>query len=131
MKFKKGDVIKTYMSNLTPPKEKYLIFLGNTKDQSLFAYVYINTGINFSVNGTQEKLDLQYPLGKYPFLSHGESFVNCASIHNYSYKIFVDNMIKNSGKIVGRISDIDLGKIVNLIKTTPNTPAKYKTEYNI
>ena len=55
----KGSVIKCFVRNTNPPKEKRFVILGENIEGKLVGVVFINTNINWKVINTIELAQLQ------------------------------------------------------------------------
>ena len=57
-----GSVIRLYLGDTNPPKQKRFILVGQSYDKLLFAAIFINSEINPNIFPTQELKDLNLKL---------------------------------------------------------------------
>lgn len=76
-----GMVLKLFVNDTTPPKEKRFIIVGFSEDKFSLASVYINSDINKNINWSQEQQALQLELTSETrgFLDW-DSYVDCSKL---------------------------------------------------
>ena len=76
-----GSVIRVYVKDTDPPKEKRFILVGQSYNKLLFAAIFINSDINPNVFPTQELKDLNFLLlaKERSYLDH-DSYADCSNI---------------------------------------------------
>ena len=74
-----GSVLKLYVKDTKPPKEKRFIIVGKNIDGLCLATVYINSEINEKINYSPElkELHLSFLAAGRTYLDH-DSFVDCS-----------------------------------------------------
>ncbi|TDQ11733.1 hypothetical protein [Pedobacter metabolipauper] len=124
-----GSVIKVFVTDTTPPKEKRLILVGASYDHLHFASVFINSEINPNIFHTQELVDLNYEMlaVKCEFLDD-DSFANCSAIKSRTTAWLHQMVMENPSRVLGVVSKEDMTEIKKRIKSARTiTPATKKT----
>lgn len=124
-----GSVIRVYVKDTNPPKEKRFVLVGQSYDKLIFASIFINSEINPNVFPTQELRDLNLELtaGERPYLSH-DSYADCSSIYKRDADWLLTIIGEDPAKIIGEVSGSDLKDIREKIKAARTiTPAIKKT----
>lgn len=127
-----GSVIKVFVQDTKPPKEKRLILIGASYDKLYFASVFINSEINPNVFYKKELLDLNYKMdfnGR-DFLSH-DSFADCSMIKKRDSKWLFDLITAEPERILGVISDEDMEAIRKRIKSARTISPALKKTYGL
>lgn len=127
-----GSIIKSFVKNTYPPKEKYFVILGILDDKTLLGVIFINTNINFNILNTVELKLLQYPVNEkqYDFLAHN-SFIDCSQIYEQSYTEIIEKLIEKPQNIVGELNDEDLERVIELVKSSPKIAPKMLKKYGL
>ena len=76
-----GSVIRVYVNDTNPPKEKRFILVGQSFDKIIFASIFINSEVNPNVFHIQELKDLNLELSakERAYLDH-DSYADCSTI---------------------------------------------------
>lgn len=127
-----GSVIKVFVTDTIPPKEKRLILIGCSFDKLYFASVFINTEINPHIFHTQELIDLNYEMkcNDRDFLDN-DSFADCSSIKKRDSKWLHDIINIQPERVLGNISDDDMIAIRKLIKSARTISPAIKKTYGL
>lgn len=124
-----GSVIRVYVQDTIPPKEKRLILVGRSYDRLLFATIFINSEINPNVFFTQDIKDLNLELktsGR-PYLDH-DSYADCSNIKKRNADWLLKAISNDPSRVIGEVSAEDLERIRMKIKSARTiTPALKKT----
>lgn len=124
-----GTVIKVFVTDTHPPKEKRLILVGISYDKLLFASVFINSEVNTNVFNSQELLALNLVLEAKDreYLDHN-SHVDCSEIKKRDAKWLYQLVLEKPERVLGEVSEIDLQQIKLRIKSAKTiSPATKKT----
>jgi hypothetical protein len=123
-----GTVIKVFLTETKPPKEKRLIVVGESFDKLLFATVFINSELNLNVFHSPElqSLNVRLEAAGRNYLSH-DSYVDCSKI-TARRKTDIEQIIaKDPARLLGRLSQADYQLLRNVIKAARTiSPAKKK-----
>lgn len=123
-----GTVIKVFLTETKPPKEKRLIIIGERFDCLYFATVFINSEINLNVFHSAElqSLNVFFEATGRSYLKH-DSYVDCSKITSRK-KSDIENIIAaDPGRILGEISADDYKILRQTIKNARTiSPAKKK-----
>jgi hypothetical protein len=124
-----GTVIKVFVSDTNPPKEKRLVLVGISYDKVYFASIFLNTEINSKIFSTKALQDLHIELiaDQRDYLNH-DSFADCSQIQKRNANWLLGTIKSDPSKVLGILSDDDLKLIISKIKSAPTiTPAMKKT----
>jgi hypothetical protein len=130
--FKVGTVIKLFVHDTTPPKEKRFIIIGFTEDKLTLASLYINSELNKNINWSQEQQALQLeltPEDRDYLTTH--SYVDCSKFIPRDALEIKENLLKRPEAILGNVSKSDLETIFNYLKGAPTINGKFKKRYGI
>lgn len=127
-----GSVIKSFVTDTNPPKEKRLILVGASFDKLHFATIFLNTDINPNIFNTQELIDLNYEMlaEDREFLDHN-SFADCTAIKSRPTSWLHRIVNQDPTRVLGTISDADLQEIRNRIKAAPTITKAAKKNFGI
>jgi hypothetical protein len=124
-----GSVIKVFVTDTHPPKEKRLILVGVSYDKLLFASVFINSEINMRIFHTQEllNLNLQLDVKDRDYIDR-PSHVDCSEIKKRDAKWLSQLVSEDPARVLGEVSEVDLQQIRLKIKSAKTiSPAIKKT----
>ncbi len=124
-----GSVIKVFITDTTPPKEKRLILVGASYDRLHFATIFINSEINQRIFHTQELVELNYEMyaKECAFLDYN-SFADCSTIKSRPTAWFYEIIKKDPARVLGLVPEKDLYEIRVRIKSARTiSPAVKKT----
>ncbi|MGQ1935595.1 hypothetical protein ACQ1R0_05785 [Ornithobacterium rhinotracheale] len=95
MALKEGAIVHIFAENTVPPKNKFIIILGEFSAKVMYAYVFINSKINTNVHKTPLQQSMQYKILKkdYDFLKY-DSYIDLFTIRDVDKKK-VDWVVKN------------------------------------
>jgi hypothetical protein len=128
---KPGAVIKCFVKNTNPPKEKRFIILGIDETGNLVGSVFINSHINWNVIKTQELAQLQHYVKKddNDYLDW-DSYVDCSELIELPHADIVISLRNNPKNVLGNVTAEDFKEIkANVIKSPkirPKVLKKYK-----
>jgi hypothetical protein len=126
---KVGSVIKVYVSDTHPPKEKRLILVGISYDKIYFASIFLNSEINVNVfpTPTLKNLNVEFKSAEKEYLDH-DSFADCSQIQKRKTDWLMEIISKDPSKILGELNNEDLELVLAKIKSAPTiSPALKKT----
>ncbi len=125
-----GMVLKLYVKDTTPPKEKRFIILGFTEDRISLASAYINTEINPNINWAIELKEQHVFFDKTgrPYLSHA-SFVDCSKLIFRTTAEIQAAINNRPDAVLGELSSIDLRILVNKVINSITIKGKQKRKY--
>jgi hypothetical protein len=127
-----GTVIRVFVNDTNPPKEKRLILVGQSYDTLYFATVFINSEINPNVFPTQELRDLNFPLtaNNRDYLVH-DSFADCSGLAKRPTDWLLKTLIANPEAVIGEISEADLTEIRTRIKSARTISTAVKKTFGL
>jgi hypothetical protein len=129
---KVGAVLKMFVNDTLPPKEKRFIVIGFSNDNLSLASIYINSEINTCINWSDQLKSLQMELwseGR-EYLKH-RSYVDCSKFIPRNLKE-IETVLKNRpDSIIGEVSKNDLQLIMEKIKNASTISKKQKIKYGI
>jgi hypothetical protein len=129
---KVGSVLKLYVNDTTPPKEKRFIVIGVSQDKLSLASLYINSEINTAINWSAEQQALQLE-----FTSEGReyldwtSYIDCSKFNYRDTKEIQQAIEARPDAIIGELNAQDLELIITTIKHAPTINGKFKKRYGI
>jgi hypothetical protein len=127
-----GSVVKVYVTDTNPPKEKRLILVGVSWDKLHFASVFINTDINPNIFTSQELIDLNYEMKveNCDFLDH-DSFADCSKLKGRPAS-WLHKLVKDDpNRILGMVSEEDLNGIRERIKSARTISKSEKRSFGL
>jgi hypothetical protein len=129
---KVGAVLKLFVSDTNPPKEKRFIVVGFTEDKLSLASLYINSEINTNINWSQEKqsLQLEFIPDNREYLDW-TSFIDCSEFILRETNEIQKAIEKRPEAIIGEINDADLELIITTVRHSTTINGKYKKRYGI
>ena len=116
-----GSVVRCYVTQTNPPKEKRFIILGRDSAKQYIGAIFINTNVNFKVINSQELLELQYPVKKdgNDYLNW-DSFVDCSKLIKLEFEHVKTAIVAKPDCVLGMVKKEDLEIIYTLVKSSPN-----------
>lgn len=123
-----GAVIKVFVSETTPPKEKRLVLVGISYDQIYYASIFINSEVNPNIFPTESLKNLHIKLKSEnrAYLDH-DSFADCSQLVKRKADWLLEIISNDPSKIIGQLSEEDLKSLQLKIKTASTiTPALKK-----
>ncbi|WP_442588894.1 hypothetical protein ACSBL2_22940 [Pedobacter sp. AW31-3R] len=124
-----GSVIRVYVQDTIPPKEKRFILVGQSYDKLIFATIFINSEINPNIFPQQELRDLNIELTTKDraYLDH-DSYADCSNIKKRNASWLLDIISIDPARVIGEVSEDDLKTIREKIKSARTiSPALKKT----
>lgn len=124
-----GSVIRVYVKDTNPPKEKRFILVGQSYDKLIFATIFINSEINPNIFPTQELRDLNIELtaADRSYLDH-DSYADCSNISKRNADWLLAVINNDPKNVIGEVSEADLKEIKVRIKSARTiTPSIKKT----
>lgn len=127
-----GSVIKVYVTDTNPPKEKRLILVGATWDKLHFATVFINTAINPNIFTTQELIDLNYEIAAEgcDFLDY-DCFVDCSKLKSRPVNWLQGILNNEPTRLLGTVLEDDMKEIRERIKSAPTISKNEKKNFGL
>ena len=127
-----GSVLRFFMKDTNPPKDKRAIVVGFNDDKILFAYVLINSEINPNMFPTPRLRDLHlsFEANSRSYLTH-DSFVDCSQIKEEDAQAMRTEMTDNVGIHIGDLSETDCKKVIDTLRTSFRIDQKIKKKYGI
>ena len=110
-----GHVIYVWCRHTTPPKDKYLVFIGFGETPAFFV---VNSGINDFIRIRPDLLQSQVELecSNHPFLPH-DSIVDCSGIKKwFSIDELSEQILGDETKIKGELTDAARKAIVGVVQ---------------
>ena len=127
-----GSVIRCFVNDVTPPKEKYFVIIGTTSDKVLVGSIYINSVINPNRFNTAYLKSLHLPVlqADYSFLDH-DSYIDCSEIYPKEYSIIAQQIKEDNGLVKGNLTPSDLNKVLSVIKGAATISTTVKKQFGI
>jgi hypothetical protein len=127
-----GMVLKLFVNDTTPPKEKRFIIVGFSEDKFSLASLYINSEINKNINWSQEQQALQLELTAETrgFLDW-DSYVDCSKLILRETRELQTVFTSRPEVFIGQLSDQDFELIITTLKHASTINGKYKKRYGI
>ena len=103
-----GSVLKLYVKDTKPPKEKRFIVVGKTIEGLCLATVYINSEVNDNINFTPElkALHLFFQASGRDYLDH-DSYVDCSQFVVRKQSEIQLAVINRPEAVIGKLSNED------------------------
>ncbi|MXV14314.1 hypothetical protein [Hufsiella ginkgonis] len=127
-----GVVIKIFVVDTTPPKEKRVIVMGESFDRLLVATVYINTELNENVFPTDElkSLNPQFLSENRDYLAH-DSYVDCSNLHPIKKELLANIIAGDPSRVLGNLSGDDLKQLRSVIKSAKTIKPSLKKTFGL
>lgn len=127
-----GNVIRAFVNITNPPKEKYFVVIGITKDKNIIGLSFINSNINLNVHNTPELYNLQYKITKdqNSFLDN-DSYIDCSDIKEIPHSEIEEKVVQSPEMVKGAISNQDLNQCLNLLKISPKLTRKQLKKFDL
>jgi hypothetical protein len=127
-----GMVLKLFVNDTTPPKEKRFIIVGFSEDKFSLASLYINSEINKNINWSQEQQALQLELTAETreFLDW-DSYVDCSKLILRETRELQTVYASRPEVFIGQLSDQDFEIIITTLKHASTINGKFKKRYGI
>lgn len=131
-KLKIGSVIRVFVQDTNPPKEKRLILIGQSHDKLMFASIYINSEINPNVFHNEElkRLNMELIAADREYLDH-DSYADCSMIVKRNADWLLHLIKGDPSKIIGELSAEDLKEISSRIKSARTITAADKKTFGL
>lgn len=125
-----GTVIKLFVKDTDPPKEKRFVVVGSTEDKLLLATVYFNSEINKNVNWAKELVDQHLPFEKEgrEYLDKN-CFLDCSKLSPKEYEMIAEAVKNKPESVLGTVSEADWARIKESIINSPTIKGKYKKKF--
>jgi len=127
-----GTVIKAFVSDTRPPKEKRLIIMGMSYDKICVAAVYINTELNANIFPTEELRNLNFFIESINrnYIDH-DSYVDCSNLHILRKELLQKIIQSDTNRVLGIVSDDDYKVLRDLIKSAKTIKPSLKKTYGL
>lgn len=127
-----GAVIKTFVKDTIPPKEKYFIVVAFSPDRIAVATVYINSEINPNKFATEElkKFHLELKVDENPFLTYN-SYADCTQLHEKDYEVLLKLLQEHPTTHIAILQEDLLKKVKDNIKATRLISIALKKKYGL
>jgi hypothetical protein len=127
-----GTVLKCFVRNTNPPKEKRFVVLGSNSEGNLIGVVFINTNINWKVIRTLKLQKLQYYIeaNENDFIDRN-CCIDCSEIIELIKEDVITGIAEAPGNVPGNVSDEQFKIIIEFVKQSPKITPKQRKEYGI
>lgn len=127
-----GSVIRVFMKDTKPPKEKRFIIVGQSSDQLMFASIFINSEINIKIFASQELKDLHLELtaADRDYLDH-DSYADCSNLKKQDAAGLLKIINDDPSRILGNVSETDLREIKVRIKSARTISHSIKKQFGL
>ena len=125
-----GVVLKFFVRDTNPPKEKFFIIIGLTEDEVSLASVYINSEINMIVNYSSALMALHIPIlaDGCDFLHH-DSYVDCSRLEIRNRDRIYQDLLNCPEALVGTLSTEQIITIRQKVIGAESIKGKIKKKY--
>lgn len=125
-----GSVIKLFVKDTHPPKEKRFIVVGFSEDRLILATVFINTEINKNVNWCQELRlqNLLFETDGRDYLEH-PSYIDCSKLVPKDYYEIESAVKERPEAILGKVCPEDWQLIKDTILHSTTIKGKHKKKF--
>lgn len=125
-------VVKCFVEDTNPPKEKRFVIAGVLEDKSILGAVFINTLPNEKILKTPHLKMLQLPISAKgnDFLDY-DSFLDCSQIHEYEYPTIKEQLLKEPKLILGKLNQQDFIKMIDLLQKANTIAPKLLKKYGL
>jgi hypothetical protein len=125
-----GTVLRTFVPETNPPKVKYFVVLGTTRDKVVFGIVLINSRVNPYIfrDPLVRSWHILLKAADYDFLDH-DSYVDCTQIFEKDSRLLHGSVRDMPEIVVGNLSRIDLSAIMSAIKAATTIAANDKRRF--
>jgi hypothetical protein len=129
---KEGCVIKCWVTDTHPPKEKRFIVMGFSYDKIALGTVYINSEINPNIFPSEKLKQLHVPLEAHSrdYLDH-DSFVDCSKLYEKNASEIMVIMNENINCHIGEVSLEDYKMLRDKIKGSKNISPDTKKRFGL
>ena len=127
-----GSVLKLFVDDTRPQKEKFFIVIGLSQDGIILASVYINSEVNLVVNYSPELRALHLPISAdtCDFLDY-DSYVDCSQLVIRDREIILNALFYRPEAFVGTVSNDDLEAIRKTIIGAQTIKGKIKKKFGL
>ena len=129
---KPGVVIKAFVPNTNPPKEKRFVLVGEKYDKLVFATVFINTEINANIfkDADTRQLHLPFDDADREYLDH-PSFVDCSQLI-FRDKSWLEKILaEDNTRLIGEVNQEDFSLIKKTIKSAKTISISHKKNFGL
>jgi len=127
-----GSVLRCFVKNTNPPKEKRFVVLGFDNNGNLVGTVFINTEINWKVNRTMELAQLQlYVRAEDNDYLDWDSYIDCSELVEIPKNEIATAISTNPANVLGTVNNEDFTSIIEYVKKSPKNPPKLLKKYKI
>jgi hypothetical protein len=124
-----GSVIRVFVDDTNPPKEKRLVLVGISYDQIFYASIFLNSEVNANIFSTTalKNLNIALKAEDRTYLDH-DSFADCSQIQKRKVDWLLKIISNDPSKVLGELSKEDLKLLQDKIKLALTiSPAIKKT----
>lgn len=127
-----GSVIKAFVKDTNPPKEKRFIVVAFDKSRVLLASVYINSKINPKIFNSSELQALHIPLKSQgrEYLDH-DSYVDCSSIYEKETQSIIEIIKSRPAAVIGELSTADFALIKSTLRNAKTISTALKKKFGL
>jgi hypothetical protein len=128
----RGTVLRTHFFETNPPKIKFFVVLGASKDKIVLGVVLINSHINPQIFRSPAIRSWHIPIlaRDYDFLDH-DSFVDCTQIFEKSAPDLQKSVSDSPQIVVGKLENGDLLAIQQAIKEATTIAKVQKRKFGL
>ncbi|MEP7168117.1 MAG: hypothetical protein ABI855_01980 [Bacteroidota bacterium] len=129
---KPGSVIRCFVFDTKPPKEKRFVILAFSFDKIALGTLYINSEINPNLFRTEElrKLHLKFEIENRPYLEH-DSYIDCSDIYEKSFEEIKQILTNNSKALLGELNEKDFKLVSDTVKSAKTITPALKKKFGV
>lgn len=125
-----GVIVKVHLTTTTPHKEKRVIIVGESPDQSQLAIVYINSKVNKRIHKTRKarKQQKYFDSEDREYLDR-PSYVDCTQLVMIEKTQIKKAVTKKPSRVLGWLSNPDFDILKEKILASTTIKGKYKNKF--
>lgn len=127
-----GSVVKLWMTDTTPPKEKRIVVVGTTVAGDYLGVVLINSEINWNVQRNPAMYDWQLFMqaDECTFLDH-DSYADCTQLREIPKSYIVGEVLNDMQRALGKVPDDLFNEIRTRVRNAPTISPKMRKRFGL
>jgi hypothetical protein len=124
---KRGSIFLAKFNNIE--HNKFFVIIGE-KEESCICFFFINSNIHPFIKKKPAFFNLQYPLkhSEYPDFLNYDSFIDCHALLYIHKEELIKQVQKNTAHYKGHLTEEDLSRIIEALRTSDLYSEREKTE---
>ncbi|MBX2952302.1 MAG: hypothetical protein KF870_07340 [Leadbetterella sp.] len=127
-----GCVIKCFVANTKPPKEKRIVIVGQDNDGNFVGCVFINSNLHAKILNTQSLLDQQHLIKhqENSFIDY-DSYVDCGYLFQRNREELISLLESEPDRSLGKLMMEDLETILSYLKKSATIEPKLLKKFGL